>query len=365
MIRFLSFYDDCPPSSADDTSTDSVVTEPRNSLEEEVVTDSFESLPLVFGMCMAKLPLWGCWKDQLDIVNKRGSAAMLGVRASGALICGAAPSNNLHICNNNCSDLDPSLRGLWGKRPCGMAWMSSWLAEVKPMVHQKLVRGFFVGDELMDDGLSVDEMETICAKIKQSLGDLPHFIYTNEGYHIQYGWQTVPPSLDVISVDGYGPGRNETDSMRAIYEKHLFPKLASHQRVALVPGMVGCACASSIHDGQCSGTQNAEQRCTYDDSNTSQCQCHMNGPNTSLRGQESLLLQKLDAYWQWAQDDQRVAGICPWHWGLRVQDPPYGSTGEAQYDLGASAFPAVVRRVLEIGWRNASQLVLGCQHPSS
>ena len=346
--------------------------------------DTFESLPLLFGMCMPELPLWGCWKDQLDIVNKQGSAAMLGVRTSGTLICGAAPSNNLHICNSNCSDLEPSLRGPCGRRPCGMAWLSSWLAEVKPMVQQKLVRGFFVGellntdsvhqlntesvfvgDELMDDGLSVDEMETVCAKIKQSLGDLPHFVYTNEGYHMQYGWQTVPPSLDVISIDGYGAGRNETDSMRAIYERHIFPKLASHQRVALVPGMVGCACASSIHDGQCSGAQTAAQTCTFDDSNTSQCQCQMNGPDTSLRGQESLLLEKLDAYWQWAQDDQRVAGICPWHWGLRVQDPPYGSTGEAQYNLGASAFPGVVSRVLEIGWRNASQLVLGCPHPSA
>ena len=58
-----------------------------------------------------------------------------------------------------------------------MAWLASWLAEVRPLVEQKLVRGFFVGDELTDSGVSVDEMEVICAFIKKTLGDLPHFVY--------------------------------------------------------------------------------------------------------------------------------------------------------------------------------------------
>jgi hypothetical protein len=93
--------------------------------------------------------------------------------------------------------------------------------------------------------------------------------------------------------------------------------------------------------------------CTYNDSLTHQCNCAMNGEDISLAGlsesksirfwdntrnerttlccqdtlrtvvelqvvlhgfdfrglsgQEDLLLQKLDAYWQWAQEDPRVA----------------------------------------------------------
>eukprot|EP01051_Picozoa_sp_SAG22_P007113 SAG22_NODE_490_length_9834_cov_7.723780_4_plen_62_part_00 len=50
--------------------------------------------------------------------------------------------------------------------------------------------------------------------------------------------------------------------------------------------------------------------------------------------------------------------------GPRVQHAPYGSPGEVMFGLGAADFPGVVSRVLELGWRNASQLVLGCPHPS-
>ena len=52
------------------------------------------------------------------------------------------------------------------------------------------------------------------------------------------------------------------------------------------------------------------------------------------------------------------------HWGKRVQAPPYGSPGEAQFGLGASSFPLLVKRLLEMGWKNASQLVLECPHPA-
>ena len=52
------------------------------------------------------------------------------------------------------------------------------------------------------------------------------------------------------------------------------------------------------------------------------------------------------------------------HWGKRVQAPPYGSPGQAQFGLGASSFPLLVKRLLEMGWKNASQLVLECPHPA-
>ena len=39
--------------------------------------------------------------------------------------------------------------------------------------------------------------------------------------------------------------------MHAIYQQHIFPKLQPHQRVAVVPFLGGCACATSIKDGLC------------------------------------------------------------------------------------------------------------------
>jgi hypothetical protein len=57
-------------------------------------------------------------------------------------------------------------------------------------------------------------------------------------------------------------------------------------------------------------------------------------------------------------------GIVPWHWGTRTQNPPYGTPGVVQFGLGASSFPRLVAQLLELRWRNASQLVLECEHPS-
>eukprot|EP01051_Picozoa_sp_SAG22_P007111 SAG22_NODE_490_length_9834_cov_7.723780_2_plen_114_part_00 len=102
--------------------------------------------------------------------------------------------------------------------------------------------------DLPTAGLPLAQMETVGAAIHAALGDAEHFVYTNEGCHGNgpVGWETIPPSLDIISIDGYHVGRNETDSMRAIYEAHLFPKLAPHQRVAVVPFLGGCACGTAV-----------------------------------------------------------------------------------------------------------------------
>ena len=156
-------------------------------------------------------------------------------------------------------------------------------------------------------------METIGAKIHAAMGSADHFVYTNEGCHDNgpVGWKSIPPSLDVISIDGYHAGRNESDSIRAIYEKGIFPKLLPHQRVAVVPFLGGCACGTAIPDALCE-VQSPSATCTYNDSDVKRCSCSLNGEDISLEGQERLLLEKLDAYWSWAQADKRVAGIVPW-----------------------------------------------------
>ena len=191
----------------------------------------------------------------------------------------------------------------------------------------------------MIDGLPLDSMETIGAKIHAAMGSADHFVYTNEGCHDNgpVGWKSIPPSLDVISIDGYHAGRNESDSIRAIYEKGIFPKLLPHQRVAVVPFLGGCACGTAIPDALCE-LQSPSATCTYNDSDVKRCSCSLNGEDISLEGQEALLLEKLDAYWSWAQADKRVAGIVPWVSRRRRLPPsfsappltpclPAGSTG--------------------------------------
>ena len=297
----------------------------------------FESLPLAFGVCTPLLPLWGCWRDQLQILSgQHGSGVMMHIRGSGPLICAAAPGA-FHLCNNNCSDLfatdhllGPAWKNASGAQPavCGLAWLEGWLQELKPAVATGAVRGFFVGDELVINGLGLSELEAVAAKVHAVMDSVASvFVYTNEGCHDNgpIGWPSIPASLDVISIDGYHAGRNESDSMRAIYEKHLFPKLQPHQRVAVVPGLVGCACGTDIADGFCEGQVctpsptsptgvkcTYELPCTYNDSLTHQCNCAMSGEDITLEGQQALLLEKIEAYMQWAKEDPRVAGIVPW-----------------------------------------------------
>ena len=201
--RFLSFYNECP-----------VDLQTRPTLQRLSATgfsrtttataDGFESLPLIFGMCMPKLPLWGCWRDQLRIIADHGSATMIQVRGSGTLICGSAIAGTLHMCADDCSDLDPTLKPLWNGT-CGMSWLKAWLQELKPYVAQGSIKGFFIGDELVIDGFPLDSMETVAKQIHESLGSLEHFVYTNEGCHDNgpVGWSAIPPSLDIISIDGY------------------------------------------------------------------------------------------------------------------------------------------------------------------
>jgi hypothetical protein len=82
-----------------------------------------------------------------------------------------------------------------------------------------------------------------------------------DGYHVVRSAEQAyhgccqanqPPEADHTALCLWlRQGRNESDSMRAIYQRHIFPKLAPHQRVAVVPFLGGCACATGIKDGFC------------------------------------------------------------------------------------------------------------------
>lgn len=201
--RFLSFYNECPVD-LHARAMPQRLEVPRVSRPTPAAASGFESLPLIFGMCMAKMPLWGCWRDQLRVITQHESAAMIHVRGSGTLVCGSAGTATLHLCADDCSDLDVNLKPLWNNT-CGMSWLKSWLHELTPYVAQELIKGFFIGDELVIDGFPLDAMEAVAKQIHESLGPLDHFVYTNEGCHGNgpVGWATIPPSLDIISIDGY------------------------------------------------------------------------------------------------------------------------------------------------------------------
>eukprot|EP01045_Picozoa_sp_COSAG04_P017489 COSAG04_NODE_1550_length_6380_cov_2.250597_2_plen_164_part_00 len=94
----------------------------------------------------------------------------------------------------------------------------------------------------------------------------------------------VAPDLDLISVDlyaGYLPsdpnGTAEAVAARAFVEKEVYPRLAPHQKIMVVPGTFGCSNTSFM----------------------------------PLALTQKSVVEKLKAYFEWGKADPRMAGINP------------------------------------------------------
>ena len=127
----------------------------------------------------------------------------------------------------------------------------------------------------------------------------------------------VPPEFDLISVDtyaGYKPGSRGADevaSAKKIFSV-ILPKLHGHQQVLVVPGTFACSNLSYF----------------------------------PLEQQAKNVVEKLDGYWAWMQQETRIAGMLPWHFNTRrgpEHRPP------CDMDLGAATMPTVVAKLKEIG----------------
>ena len=72
----------------------------------------------------------------------------------------------------------------------------------------------------------------------------------------------------------------------------------------------------------------------------------------SLQQQESALVQKLNAYWLWAQNDPKVVGLNVWHWidippALKGRRRARGNPA-TEYNVGTESLPLVIARLEEI-----------------
>ena len=96
---------------------------------------------------------------------------------------------------------------------------------------------------------------------------------------------------------------SELELVRGMYDREIFPKLSSKQRVYVVPGLFGDS-------------------------------------NRSVAEQDAQLVHKLSQYWQWAQAESRIIGVMPWHYSTRRQSK-YNLKGNHYEALGVEAFPQV------------------------
>ena len=224
--------------------------------------DGWTNLPTIQGDCLKDGVEWprssgvtpnGCWLDQLATSERYNSSTMLMLQTSdypGPLFCGHSTRTGdpTRLCPDDCDDpaLSPALRAgfLSGLRSpgvgsCGLAWLRKTMAFVRPLVAAGAIGGFMLGDELMD-AMNSSNISAVGDAIHQQLDPLEHFVYTNEGTHVfsDTGWgpnNRVPAGIDILSIDGYEYGANESLWHQQFYEAKVFPALRPHQRVAVVP----------------------------------------------------------------------------------------------------------------------------------
>ena len=120
-------------------------------------------------------------------------------------------------------------------------------------------------------------------------------------------------------MDVYVAGACEAASAKLHYEAFL-SKLQPHQSVWVVPGLFG---PNATAPG--AGAPNA----------------------TAMAENDASLVEKLAAYWAWADAEPRITGIIPWHWanlGLGFVANP---ANPPKFQLGGDSFPKALAWIAE------------------
>ena len=205
---------------------------------------------------------------------------------------------------------------LWTGTPRRLApgWkgiLDEYKATIAPFIANQTIVGIFMGDELVCAGMAVSNFTAVSSALRTEFGP-SLLLYTNE---CSGGLNQMSASdlayLDLFSIDIYD-NRNEDGvrldsrpvisvpsvspdwhvptqvaevrAAREIYEKSIFSKLAPHQKVILVPGVFG-----NTPEG-----------------------CAAHNLSCPLDEQETQIVLKLDAYFEWAKAEPRIVGFNPY-----------------------------------------------------
>ena len=115
--------------------------------------------------------------------------------------------------------------------------------------------------------------------------------------------------------------RGGAGSVFGAAEKTIFPQMAPHQKLLLVPGVYG----------------NTPAKCEKAGGSAAVC---------SLDAQAIQVVAKLDGFFEWAKGEKRIAGFNPWHFGHR--SAPQNSAIH-DMELGAVEIPNVLAKLRQIG----------------
>jgi hypothetical protein len=195
-----------------------------------------------------------------------------------------------------------------------------------------------------------------CAVSFQGEGGGPGF--ERPGRYRSWIRGSLPASLDIISVDNYELTNStrlfedpwylaEPRENRKFYQEFVYPTLAPHQRVLLVPGLYGNLSETS----------------------------GISANPAAVAVQDGRLTLKMEEYWKWAQEDPLVIGFNPYHWGDEAYlghggnmhmcytgiscNRPATCGGDAElFGAGPQNYPRLMSRMREIGFdvaRNANR----------
>ena len=199
-----------------------------------------------------------------------------------------------------------------GLRPGWEAALAPALEQLEPYIDKGALAGIFLGDEPMLAGISASNITAVADFIRARVGPMPK-IYWNDGCRPFYDghvepcvhkpghnprscWTNtskVPASVDWVSCDQYedptkataphpwlsSAANPEAKAQRYFADHFIKSKPHDHQRIVLVPGIFG---------------------------------------NRSDEWTNNYLADKLQGYWEWAQEDAKVAGFNPWHFEDRT-----------------------------------------------
>lgn len=190
------------------------------------------------------------------------------------------------------STMPPPLKGLTMRSDAFDRWQQTAVA-VAPAVQAGVVHGFMLGDELVWNNISWEQLNASAAAVKESFPSC--FIFYNEGgaplyegrniNHFPAPYPHVPEAIDFVSSDDYGD-MSQDKNTRWFYNKFLYPKLLPHQRVVLIPPTYNITCCAS----------------------------------SLLTDVDSCLMKQMRLYLDWADDDALVAGSDVFHWSSYGQD---------------------------------------------
>ena len=168
-------------------------------------------------------------------------------------------------------------------------------------------------------GWSCTSWENVSAAVDAVRADLPRgeaILYYNEAYPVlafekcdtggdfdpnrtNFSYPRVPKGLDWISLDYY-PDEGTLKGTPLLFQQHLYPKMAEHQKALFVPPAYGCHGDAACSNRLCCNNSTRD------------------GPNTPCDGDCSVaMLQWAKGSYNWARSDPRIVGLNPW-WAPRT-----------------------------------------------